>query len=83
MPFHAHDGGELLRGSSTPDAYARGTTTEFALGGRDFPMSAIVTIIVGVTSAAPASGRPDQLIKVADEVLYEAKRGSRNQVAAG
>jgi diguanylate cyclase (GGDEF)-like protein len=45
--------------------------------------SGIVTISVGVTSAVPEAGMPDQLIKVADEVLYEAKRAGRNRVAAG
>jgi len=46
--------------------------------------SGIVTISVGVTSASPATGiQPDHLIKMADEVLYEAKRAGRNRVAAG
>ena len=45
--------------------------------------SGIVTISVGVTSGVPAAGLPDQLIKVADDVLYEAKRAGRNRVAAG
>jgi len=44
----------------------------------------IVTISLGVTSGAPVTGiQPDHLIKVADEVLYEAKRAGRNRVAAG
>jgi diguanylate cyclase (GGDEF)-like protein len=46
--------------------------------------SGIVTISLGVTSGAPVTGiQPDHLIKVADEVLYEAKRAGRNRVAAG
>ncbi|MEU4690327.1 diguanylate cyclase [Actinoplanes sp. NPDC023714] len=44
----------------------------------------IVTISVGVTSGTPSSaGDPEQLTKLADEALYEAKRGGRNRVVAG
>jgi diguanylate cyclase (GGDEF)-like protein len=44
----------------------------------------IVTISVGVTSGNPASlADPEQLTKLADEALYEAKRGGRNRVVAG
>jgi len=41
----------------------------------------IVTISVGLSTAVPADGPPDQLIKVADQALYEAKRDGRNRVA--
>ncbi|BBH68226.1 serine/threonine protein kinase [Actinoplanes sp. OR16] len=44
----------------------------------------IVTISVGVTSGTPATaGDPEQLTKLADEALYEAKRAGRNRVVAG
>jgi diguanylate cyclase (GGDEF)-like protein len=46
--------------------------------------SGIVTISVGVTSGDPRSAAdPEQLTKLADEALYEAKRAGRNRVVAG
>ncbi|GAA1610200.1 diguanylate cyclase domain-containing protein [Actinoplanes couchii] len=46
--------------------------------------SGIVTISVGVTSGTPiANNGPEQLTKLADEALYEAKNAGRNRVVAG
>jgi diguanylate cyclase (GGDEF)-like protein len=44
----------------------------------------IVTVSVGVASGAPLThADPDQLQKLADEALYEAKRAGRNRVVGG
>ncbi|GIE78255.1 hypothetical protein Aph02nite_42050 [Actinoplanes philippinensis] len=43
-----------------------------------------VTVSVGVTAGTPLThADPDQLHKLADEALYEAKRAGRNRVVAG
>jgi diguanylate cyclase (GGDEF)-like protein len=39
-----------------------------------------ITVSAGVASATPLSGTPDDLIRAADEALYQAKRSGRNQV---
>ncbi|MFC4070970.1 diguanylate cyclase domain-containing protein [Actinoplanes subglobosus] len=44
----------------------------------------IVTVSVGVTSGTPlTNGDPEQLQKLADEALYDAKRAGRDRVVAG
>ena len=52
-------------------------TTEFP--GHDGPVH--ITISIGV--AAYASGSPRDLVKAADEALYEAKHSGRNRIVAG
>jgi two-component system cell cycle response regulator len=50
--------------------------TTFRFEGTNIP----VTISLGVAEWNPAVEDPDELVKRADEKLYEAKRGGRNQV---
>jgi two-component system, cell cycle response regulator len=52
----------------------------FHLAGLDEPLT--VTISVGVAATQGASDAPDALLKRADEAVYEAKAGGRNQVVA-
>lgn len=48
------------------------------------PAGPLVTISIGVASCtAPDEGAPEQLIRLADQALYAAKRGGRNRWAAG
>ncbi len=54
-------------------------TTEFVFDGARLP----VTISLGVATAGPETRDGAQLIKLADEQLYEAKRLGRNRVVAG
>ncbi|SDT41849.1 diguanylate cyclase [Actinoplanes derwentensis] len=57
-----------------------------ALMGQPHPLadSGVVTISVGVVSGTPVTnGSPEQLTKLADEALYEAKNAGRNRVVAG
>ncbi len=41
-----------------------------------------ITVSIGVAESGPHAATPIDLIKAADEALYEAKRGGRNQVIA-
>lgn len=52
----------------------------FHLAGLDEPLT--VTISVGVAATQGESDAPDALLKRADEAVYEAKAGGRNQVVA-
>ncbi len=48
------------------------------------PDSGVVTISAGVATVVPARGHSDSadLIRQADEALYQAKEGGRNRIAA-
>lgn len=47
-------------------------------------VASVLTISAGAASVKPHSGlRPDQLVAAADDLLYEAKRGGRNNTRAG
>ena len=43
-------------------------------------VAAFVTVSLGIAEWDPRIQEPDELVKRADEKLYEAKRGGRNQV---
>jgi diguanylate cyclase (GGDEF)-like protein len=46
----------------------------------DRVVSASVTVSIGVSSFPQTAGRPTELVKTADDALYAAKNGGRNQV---
>jgi diguanylate cyclase (GGDEF)-like protein len=41
-----------------------------------------VTLSVGVVTTPPAGVNPEQLLRLADELMYEAKRGGKNRIVA-
>ena len=46
----------------------------------DRVISASVTISIGVSSYPETSGRPQELVSMADDALYKAKESGRNRV---
>jgi diguanylate cyclase (GGDEF)-like protein len=47
------------------------------------PLRPLVTVSIGAATARDLSARPEQLVACADQLLYAAKRGGRDQVKAG
>ncbi|MFJ7311759.1 diguanylate cyclase [Pseudomonas sp. NPDC098747] len=84
--FVARYGGEefavLLPEISTPDTpEVVAEKIRAAVAGADFANAGQVTVSIGVGLADPADNKPGNLIKRADQLLYQAKAAGRNQVA--
>jgi len=54
---------------------------EFMFPGKEKLQDTPITISVGVSSVSEVKGAPDELVRSADEALYEAKRMGGNRVA--
>ncbi|MBX9405740.1 diguanylate cyclase [Pseudomonas baetica] len=85
--FVARYGGEefavLLPEISMPDTPERvAEKIRAAVAEADFATAGQVTVSVGVGLADPADNSPGNLIKRADQQLYQAKAAGRNQVAS-
>jgi eukaryotic-like serine/threonine-protein kinase len=75
----------LLRGTSAQQADAVAARLHSAVGARPIDTAAgplVVTVSVGVTSTRLDPADAQALLNKADQALYEAKRGGRNQVVS-
>ena len=67
-----------LRGEDRPQDKEEGAKRR---AGARAPQTVSVTVSIGASSPSKKAGQPSEVLKLADEALYRAKKGGRNRVS--